>query len=367
MLYIGTRKQIQEYRDSPAINQSTLKDLQYGLDSFLKKQKEEKSDEIFIRGSAVDCILTGTEEDFFNEFYISVLDKKPSETEMNIVEFVFNRVCHIENFGQLSDYPNVIEEAVETINWQANWKMETRVNKISSNPLCLEYFEDLRQAQGKSVLSLSQYGEVMAVVESLKNNKLTKPFFDRDYLKSAEKIVTLYQVPIYFKYKEKDCKALLDIIVLLIDENNNIKEIQVVDLKTMSGNTLNFLENVLKFRYDIQAAFYLKAIENVDKTFFSDLGYNLMEDTVINPFLFAVESITNPGAPLLYGMTENLFLQGWQGTEDIYLNNRLIKKGKKGFEELLDEYTYYQNNNFTTDILLENRNGLLFLDLDKIV
>ena len=84
MLIIGTKKQIQQYREHPGMNQSTLKNVQYGLSYFLKKQDEEGPIASFERGSAVDTILTGNEGDFKDLYYISALEKKPSDKEMEI-------------------------------------------------------------------------------------------------------------------------------------------------------------------------------------------------------------------------------------------------------------------------------------------
>lgn len=368
MLYIGTQEQIQEYRNSPAVNQSTLKDLQFGLDSFLRKQREPISDEVFIIGSAVDCILTGRDGQFEEEFYVSSMEKKPSETEMKIVEFVFikSQSNSTGRLGNLQNYLSVIEDAVITHNWQSNWKIETRVNKIANNELCQEYFEDLKLSQGKSVLSLAQYGEVMKVVESLRNNENTKKFFDREYLKNAENLVTLYQIPIYFTFGEMECKALPDIMLITTNDKKEIEEIQLVDLKTTYDTTLNFHYAVSKFRYDIQSAFYLTGIENVSKSFFSKFGLSFTNFTVINPFLFVVESTTIPGTPLIFQVSSKLEHQGIYGIADILYSDRILKKGKKGFNDLLQEYKYYQETEFKEDILLKDRDGIFVLELEGI-
>lgn len=368
MLYIGSKEQIQEYRDSKAINQSSLKDLQYGLSDFLKKQKEKELTESLIKGSAVDCILTGPVSNFSEEFYISALEKKPSETEMQIVQLVFDKVSNIENYENLTQYPDIIKEAIEEVNWQPNWKIETRVRKIADNRICQEYFEDLKNSKGKTVISLAQYGEIMTVVESLSKNELSKKFFDRDYLKNEEKLVTLYQIPIYFKYKDQECKALPDMVFININENKEVLSVQIVDLKTMHDDTLNFDRNAYKYRYDIQAAFYLEAYAQAGKSLLEDLGYKYTEDTKLYPFLFLVESFGSPGTPLLYEVSYNFEKQGKFGTEDVtHYSGLVLRKGKKGFDSLLNEYTYYVDNQFTEDIMLKDRNGILVLDVDSII
>lgn len=366
MLIIGSKEQVQEYRDNPAINQSTLKNVQYGLASFLKKQNEKGPVESFAKGSAVDCILTAPKGAFEEEFYISTLDKKPSETEMAIVQYVFDRVSNLDGFEVFEVYTNIIEEAITELNWQANWKMETRIKKIAESPVCKEYFNDLVESKGKTVLSMTQYTEVMAVVESLRTNEATKRFFDREYIEKSEQLVCLYQIPIYFKIKGHECKALPDIVLLTIDDNKKIKEVLIIDLKTMWGNTLDFFDKVVTYRYDIQAAFYQEAIFRTGKSLFSNLGYTIGDETEVLPFFFVVESMSEPGKPLIYQVDKSLMNQGMNGTPDVYFEDRLIKKGKRGVLSLLEEYVYYQNNEFTEDLLLKDSNGHLTIDINGI-
>jgi len=369
MLKIGTKEQIQAYRESPAINQSTLKNLQFGLASFLKKQDEEGPTASFERGSAVDCILTAPEGAFEEQFYISTLEKKPSETEMLIVSMVFDKIpkeygIQIEPFPY---YDAFIQESIETVGWQSNWKMETRVEKIRSNTACQEYFDDLKNSQDKTILSLAQYGEVMAVVESLRNNERTREFFDREKIQKSENEIWLYQVPIYFEYEGHQCKALPDIVRIKMKEDE-VEQVQVIDLKTMSEDTLKFPESVSKYRYEIQAAWYVEALDRVDKSFWKELGVELTRDSQMLPFLFVVESMYSPGRPLIYEVLPSLMEQGRSGSEDSYdcEGNTLLRKGKKGFTTLLEEYAYYQNNDFSEDILLKNKNGWVKIDVNGI-
>ena len=88
---------------------------------------------------------------------------------------------------------------------------------------------------------------------------------------------------------------------------------------------------------------------------------------VIMPFAFIVESVTTPGRPLLYFVDEALLLQGKEGTQDIYYQDILIKKGKRGFLSLMAELKYYQENEFTEDILLYGKEGNLTIGVNGII
>ena len=387
MLIIGTREQIQKYREHPGMNQSTLKNVQYGLASFLKKQDEEGPLASFERGSAVDTILTGNDGDFKDTFYVSALEKKPSDKEMEIIELIFNKLSSvyedsITQFGLNSSMiKGTVQQSIEEIGWQSNWKIETRIEKITGNPLCQEYFEDLKKSIGKTILSQAQMEQINATVESLRTNEYTKDFFDRKSIMKNDRVIVLYQVPIYFSIDGIECKALPDIATLFLDkveiENEDgtkevqttLKGIQLIDLKTTSKDTLEFFDAVMSYRYEIQAAWYLEAIVRVDRTFWKSLGVDYPENKSVDlfPFAFVVESITEPGKPLIYHMDESLIAQGKEGTQDIYYQDRLVKKGKRGFLSLMAELKYYQDNEFTEDIILQGKKGNLILGINGIV
>ena len=386
MLIIGTKEQIQQYREHPGMNQSTLKNVQYGLSYFLKKQDEEGPIASFERGSAVDTILTGNEGDFKDLYYISALEKKPSDKEMEIVNLVFDSLSGMEEDSLIQfDLDNsmlkgVVQRSIEQIGWQPNWKIETRVEKITGNSLCQEYFEDLKKSIGKTILSQAQVEQIDAVVDSLRKSETTKKFFDRKALLENENMIVLYQVPVYFKIDGIECKALPDIAILFLDnvefENEDgtkvvqktLKAVQVLDLKTIGKDNLEFFESVISYRYDIQAAWYVEAIQRVDKKFWDDLGVIFPQEAIkILPFVFIVESVTTPGRPLLYFVDETLLLQGKEGTQDIYYQDRLVKKGKRGFLSLMAELKYYQDNEFTEDILLYGKEGNLTIGVNGII
>lgn len=386
MLIIGTKEQIQQYREHPGINQSTLKNVQNGLSYFLKKQNEEGPIASFERGSAVDTILTGNEGDFKDLYYISALEKKPSDKEMEIVNLVFDSLSGMEEDSLIQfDLDNsilkgVVQRSIEQVGWQPNWKIETRVEKITGNSLCQEYFEDLKKSIGKTILSQAQVEQIDAVVDSLRKSETTKKFFDRKALLENENMIVLYQVPVYFKIDGIECKALPDIAILFLDnvefENEDgtkvvqktLKAVQVLDLKTIGRDNLEFFESVMSYRYDIQAAWYVEAIQRVDKKFWDDLGVIFPKEAIkILPFVFIVESVTTPGRPLLYFVDETLLLQGKEGTQDIYYQDRLVKKGKRGFLSLMAELKYYQDNEFTEDIILYGKEGNLTIGVNGII
>lgn len=373
-LIITPQKEIDNYFESDNLSQSVLKKLLGGFDSFLSYQQSENEDvkekQSFIIGSAVDCILTGEEGEFDNQYYVSQIVNKPSDAEMNIVKSVYDELIsnNIEIDLEFKDYTDMILTAIEEFNWQPRWKPETKLNKIID--LGTEYFNDLVLATGKQVLSESQNTLITDIVESLRNNPKTASFFDRSSFRNNIHVDAYYQLPIFFNYKGIDCKALLDLVLVFKNtETNQIESIQPIDLKTMYGPTINFLNSVKQWRYDIQAAWYTLALIN----WLDSMGW---DGVYIKPYQFIVESTSQLDNPLVFTMSEELMTIGRQGRPEFKTShlslgisndtNVLIRREIRGFESLIDEYIYYSNNEWKEDKRITEGNGVLKLDWDGI-
>lgn len=374
-LVITPQSEIDKYFESDALSQSNLKKLLGGIDSFINNQKEESElfyteKGHFIIGSAVDTILTGVEGEFENKYHVSVLEKKPSDTEMSIINRAFQDILDSyseeqlkeQGIDELSKYPGSIQMAIEEHNYQPNWKTETKINKIVENGTL--YFEDLKKAVGKQMLSSNEMVLISSIVSSLKTNPRTSKYFDRDALLRADKVTVYYQLPIYFTYKGVKCKALLDMLIVIRDEAGKVVSVQAFDLKTMNGNTLKFPSNLKSFRYDIQAAWYTEAIFAKDST----LKIDGLVPEVLRPFTFIVESNSQPGIPLLYEIDEELLLTGKFGRPDLILQGKnenqvdvleILKQKVVGFDELIDTYIYQSNNDWKEEKVITDNNGVL--------
>lgn len=359
-IFITPQKEIDAYYESDRVNQSTLKDLPKGLQYFLDNQnKEYKEKPSFVIGSAVDTILTGEEGEFENKFYVSEIENKPSEVECSIIALVAQSVLEkndVKDIATLDEYPGFIETAIEEIGWQPRWKMETKIDKIIE--VGSAYFIDLIKSYGKGILSTAQNFTINQVVNSLRENETTKNYFDRDITLTQRHI--FYQLPIYFTYSGVECKALLDMLIVELDDVGNFNKVTPVDLKTMSGYTLDFMTNVKSFRYDVQAAFYTEAV----KHWLAELK---QENVIINNFQFVVESTTNPGTPLVYIVSDSLLNIGTYG-RTAYKSSTgiMVTKPILGFYDFIKYYMHYQDNEWKEDVRLENGKRLE-IDWDGII
>jgi hypothetical protein len=368
---ITPQPQIKAYFESPRLGQSTLKGLLKGFDSFLSNQDKDEKElhyeekEHFIIGSAVDCILTGEAGEFKKQYYTSQLDKKPSDVEMSMTQQVYDELAgngifeKSENTIELKDCEDMIKIAIENHDWQRNWKMETKVAKIID--ACSNYFNDLKASYGKQILSSEQNAKIHNIVNSLRLNRRTKRFFDRESQAAmGTNIEFYYQLPIYFEYEGIDCKALLDLVVVVRNEEGNIVEIFPYDLKTMAGTTKYFLSSLKARRYDIQAVWYTNALMS---------HFNVTRE-VVKQFSFIVESSTNPGKPLIFVVNDQLYKIGQQGrpavklidtnffhpemTADINIQHEIM-----GINQLIADYKFYEEQGWQEDKEIAERDGIM--------
>jgi hypothetical protein len=365
---VATKEEVQEYYGSDALGQSKLKLLLGDLGSFHKEF--DSSAEHFMIGSAVDCILTNSLEAFNEEYYISEVDKLPSEAVIEILKLVYEDVLqdyaeHLEVItgqdnplpvtsfhefvGELGNWGAYILDACEKTGWQPRWGADAKLKNIVEPSSA--YFLDLCLGFGKTVISQTQNNTIKSIVHSLQSNPRTASFFDRDFYEDMPDLTVYYQFPIYFEYRGVNCKALLDMVFVYRTEEGKITVVVGVDLKTMNGNTFYFPSSVRARRYDIQAAWYTLALH---KHFAVPDGSD-----VIKPFQFVVESTSYQGKPLNFIVDSSLLNMGRFGKKALTLvdtnlftegaQNATLQQSVLGFEDLLDLYIYHSENGFSEE------------------
>ncbi len=412
MIHITPKEQITNYYNSPALGQSTLKKLLGDLSSFNKV--EDSTKEHFVIGSAVDGILLGYPGQFEAEYYVSALDKTPSETVVGIIKAVHNRVQEdyaeyltvvdpvqfkedhfvveqdtldavpqstFEEFaGDLFNHEAYILEACEIAEYQPKYKPETKVKAIieggeKDGNIGDLYFKDLCKAFGKTVINATQHTTITSIVNSLRTNPRTARFFEQDSYDDLSNVDVYYQLPIYFTYRGIACKALLDMVFVVKDFDGNIVSIQPIDLKTAYDNTFYFINSVRQRRYDIQAAWYTMALAH---------HFNLLQSNkqnLIQNFIFVVESTTRQRKPLAYTVTDSLLHMGKFGRKAVSLiETDLLDQNPEvaatqlhkpilGYEALMDKFIWHSENGFNVEreIAEQPTEVPLTLDWDGIV
>ena len=367
---IATPEEVEQYYLSEDLNQSKLKALLGNLSDFNKEF--DSTAEHFLIGSAVDTLLTSTEEDFNQKYYVSQAEKTPSDAIVGILKQAHNKVVEkytrdLEVVGEDSEpivlvpfsewvgpaeeygerYREEILEAAAIAEWQPRWGADAKINNILKEE-GTQYFTDLCFSTGKTIMSKTQKETIDSIVNSLKTNPRTSYFFNREAFENPFVNVTIYyQFPLFFEYQDIKCKALLDILILVRDEEGKILEAIPVDVKTMHGNTYHFLSSLKTRRYDIQAAWYTIGL----------VQYFGISEDIIKPFQFVVESSTNPGKPLVFSLDKSLLQIGLNGRKpvrlvdtDLFSDNTnqevTIAYEILGVNQLIEKFKYHSENGF---------------------
>lgn len=354
-------QRVKDYNESQAINQSRLKKLLGNEDPqiFLSMETSIDTKSITI-GSLVDCLITSPEE-YLTDYYISELESLPTDSIQAIVTETFSHVSQTSEepiSDDIKDYVRemLLQPSFET--YQANWKVETKIKKLVGDGETLgegnKFWRELVLSRGKKIISKANDELAHLVKDSLLNN------FSSWFREEELYINRFFQYPIYFKKDDIECKALIDMLLV----NHQEKTVYVIDLKTMSGNTLSFPDSVKSFGYNLQMAFYYWSALSLTKP------GGLYEEYDIKCG-FIVESTTNIGQPLLYMCTQDFIEVGLYGIDKRLLNSDslypLIFKEQEGIVHLLNKYKYYINNGFEKNQRIVANNSKFTLDWFGIV
>lgn len=353
---------VEEYYTNPAISQSKLKLLLGPNPNIFNTIQEPElyfeEKKHFLIGDAVDIQLTRSMEEFNQKFHISNLQNKPSDTIKSIVNQVYDHVRKIygREIQTIDRYADAILDACNDHNYQSRWIDNTRISKVVE---AWEYWEDLKSAEGKTVLSSEENDLISQIVMSIRTSPNTSKYFQ-----TSKDVEVLYQLAIYFPCQGVDCKALLDMVVI----DHKEKTIQPIDIKTMGDQSIYFPKSLRQRRYDIQAAFYTQAI----------FKWCIMQDKYLDykilNFKFIVESTVNPGNPLVFTCSDELLKIGREGRVDEYVrifnvfDHRHEKLPEiKGFQQLIEDYKWYMENEFEKNRKIVESQGEFNIDWNGII
>lgn len=270
------------YFDVNAISQSAIKRALKG-----KVTLEERDPSTFTIGTLVDNMLTDEEQ--LDNFVISQ-GSAPSGKKKDFGDILLAR--HTESI--FNDEHITLEDAQDAYD-QVGYKIKDAQHYLDdwlSNPW---YITKKLAADGKTVVSQDEWDKAQLVASSLLTHENTAKFFTGN----AD-----YQCEIYFTIQILDkvfnCKAKLDLVF------NEGLHIRPFDVKTTRRSTAHFYQDIIDYRYDIQAVFYQLAL------------MALYPDAIVAPMQFIVESHVYPGLPMVYDIHSEV-------NRDKALND--IKKG----------------------------------------
>ncbi len=377
MIHRSSKEQVDEYFAHPSLNQSRLKVLEKGVNLFNEIDNdiqaelfyEEKTH--FIIGSGVDCKLTA-EPGTFDEIYHISDCPKPSDTIKSIVHMVFDEISRTK--ADDDAFPETLEttlleveigetalwRAIEFHGYQPNWGAPAKIKKLLEQGS--NYYLDLVNAVGKTVISLEEHGLMQRIETSFRNHEIIG-----NYFVERPDVDIYYQLIIYFQYMGVECKAMLDIL----EVNHNYKTIEVVDAKTLFDYTVKFPSSMKARRYDLQIRWYIIAVLEWLKQHPELSGY-----TLLNP-AFIVET-TKPNAQgnaLKFICSNNLMKTALHGrtyyspvviNDDKREKNYIESYRVKGIKELMELYLWHLENGFEQDKVVVENKGILPLNWEGV-
>lgn len=322
-------KNTEMYYDNKRISQSQLKLLLFNPKLFLEEEQPElyfEEKRHFVIGGAVDTLLTQPET-FNDKYYVSSVEKKPSDVVKSIIHQVYDSVA-LENSAEFEDYTVEILQSCIDHDYCPTFKDETRIKKVLEFK---DYWNELIDSENKTLLSLEESDVITRIVKNISESPLAKYFKPNE---APNGVDIQLQLPILFEIDDIGCKALLDIVIF--DHNN--KTITPIDLKTMSGNIIDFPKSVKQRGYMIQAAWYTEALKQMCKNI-------AMANYKIENFCFMVASTTEDQPPVMFQCTDKLLEEGKHGREEVVIEG--IKFNRvKGYLDLIDDYKWYIDNGF---------------------
>jgi hypothetical protein len=337
-----------DYKEIDKLNQSLLKKILISPKEFLAAQNKyltgNSEEEHFVFGSVVDIMLTGTQEEF-KQKYIKVPDSlKCSDTVKAIVQGVFEEKS-LSDFGlEHVSYRDVINKHCKFQNYQANWKDDTKIDKIIKEGS--EYFDFLLKGVGKTIITESDYADAVACVIALKQDKWTSIYCNKKAIPKDVEFLDKFVVE--FTRQGLDIKGELDRVVI----DHGKKTITPIDFKYTGKSIHAFQKDFWQYRYDFQAATYFIGLK--ETPFIKDLvekGY------VLGHFLYIVVERSLKNNPMIFKVSDDVLTIGLVGGErpNGYLYEGLgqaILRYQYAVENNAWDYPmeYYDNNGY---ILLE--------------
>lgn len=247
-----------EYRQDSALSYSTL--ARYEREGFnnLDKLFERVESPSLVFGSAVDTLITGSEEEFDEHFMVAQLDTPPSDTLITITKKLFD--TWKDGYTDIRDISDdTLVATIQDIPWNNHWLPKTRAKKIKED--CSAYYKLLYLSGGKTILSTYTYQDIMNTVDKLRSADSTRFYFEKDNV-FDDSVERLYQLKFKATFNGVNYRCMADLLIVFHDK----KLVVPVDLKTSYKPEWDFYKSFLEWRYDIQGRLYWRIIrDNMDR------------------------------------------------------------------------------------------------------
>lgn len=246
---------------------SGLNKLLYSPDSFYRhyvlRQRDDTQTQNMIEGSLLHCLLLEPEK--FDDQFILNHETTPSDAQKALIHNLFGYYKADIADGdtprtELAEYEEEILEYLININLYQSLKADLgRLAKII-NEKNEAYWEYLKLAEGRVVISHDTYNHIVEAVEKVKSNPTVMDIMGF-FADSMNGITTQNELDLV-QLKTKFHFGLRGIIDNLVFDPGK-KEIRLNDLKS-SGKSIGQFEDAIEYyKYWIQAAIYYTLVKEI--------------------------------------------------------------------------------------------------------
>lgn len=262
------------YRKDPALSYSTLARFEREGFNKLDHLFDSISTQSLLEGSMVDCLITGSNEEFDELYYVADFPSV-GEKELQVVNNLYS--LYHTSCEQFSYIPSEnILAAINEAGWQKNWRDDTRVRVLSERVAM--YYNLKVQAAGKTVVDKKTYDKVIAMVRALKTSPATQGYFaDNDELSPVRRY---YQLKFKARFKDVNYRCMADLIIVDYED----KKIIPIDLKTSGHKEWDFQDSFKQWCYMIQSRLYWRIIKAnlIKDLYFKDFTLENYRFIVVN-------------------------------------------------------------------------------------
>lgn len=265
-----------EYRADGCIHHSTLSSYEKGGFSSIPTLFDKKESPSLTFGSVVDCLITGTPEEFENNYLVADLNTDASDTLINVTKGLFN--VYKDSYSTIEEIPSAaVISALDDVNYGKTWRQATRLEKLKNAGS--EYYRLMFLAQGKTIISSEIYNKALACVRSLHESPATKFLFAADNPFESD-IERLYQLKFKGTFDGIDYSIMPDEVIVF----HKTKKILPIDLKTSSYKEYEFYKAFIDWDYQMQSRLYYHVLlQNTSKDeYFKDFEILNWHFVVVN-------------------------------------------------------------------------------------
>jgi hypothetical protein len=220
---------------------------------YILNEREDSTDPHLVGGRVLHCLLL--EPDKYNEYFISMPGKIPTESQRKIITNILTKHLNIENNSlDLNDYSNDILTELATANLYQSLKTDqSRLDKILTKEN-QEYFEFLKNKQDKTLVDEPTLQACKKQLEVLKRNDDVRSLLQLDKTEEDTHIETYTEL--HLKMEHPKLPFGLHGVIDSITIDKESKTLFINDLKTTGKSIQNFPEAIEYYKYWIQGAIY---------------------------------------------------------------------------------------------------------------